>query len=224
MEVPDVSIINYGINNLKSVSMAFKKIGRTFKIIETPQEIIDAKCLILPGIGAFGDGMQGLQSRGLIEPIRKKVQEGTPMLGICLGMQMLFSESEEFGLHEGLDLISGRVVPFRPPQEINIKGYKVPHMGWNELNAPNNESKDAIKSWKGTLLESTDSGMDVYFVHSFYPIPKKKKYVLATSNYGNQEFCAMIKKDNISGTQFHPEKSGIIGIQMLNKFCLLNNI
>ncbi len=204
--------------------MAFRKIGKSFKIIETPEEVIEAKCLILPGIGAFGDGMEGLRVRGLIEPIREKVEEGTPLLGICLGMQMLFSESEEFGRHEGLNLILGRVIPFKPPQEVNIEGYKVPHMGWNELQLPEIVSTKDLTRWKGTLLESTEPGTDVFFVHSFYPVPEEEDTILATSVYGGQEFCAVVKKDNISGTQYHPEKSAKEGLKMLNKFCTLYGI
>ncbi len=224
-QLPDVSIINYGINNLKSVSMAFKKLGKSFKIIESPQEVLDAKCLILPGIGAYGDGMEGLRSRGLIEPIRKRVDGGIPMLGICLGMQLLFSESEEFGIHAGLNLIPGRVIPFRPPQEVELEGYKVPHMGWNDIQEPHqSHSGTASDRWVNTLLESTQRGSDVFFVHSFYPVPEDEENILATSVHGNQEFCAVVKKKNVSGTQFHPEKSGIIGIQMLKSFCILHNI
>ncbi len=220
----DVSIINYGINNLKSVSMAFQKIGKTYKIIEKPEEVLFAKSLILPGIGAFGDGMKGLKKRGLIEPIKQKINEGTPMLGICLGMQMLFTESEEFGLYDGLNLISGRVIPFKKPKEVNLKGYKVPHMGWNELKKPYDGIKNFESSWNGTLLADINEKIDVYFVHSYYPIPKNKENILATTTYGNQEFCAVVKKENVCGTQFHPEKSGNVGIQILKKFCELNNI
>ena len=215
-----VSIIDYGLNNLKSVSMAFEKIGRSAEIIDRPEQVRTASCLVLPGIGAFGDGMNELRERGLIEPIRQKVTQGTPMLGICLGMQMLFTESEEFGLHKGLDLIAGRVIPFRKPGDVRIDGYKVPHMGWNGLSRPTGRND----IWKNTLLESTDEKSDVYFVHSFYPDVKSAEYVIATTEHGKQWFCSAVKKDNITGTQFHPEKSGRIGLTMLQKFCELNNI
>lgn len=219
-KVSDVSIVDYGINNLKSVSKAFERIGKTYKIVDKPKDVLSAKCLILPGIGAFEDGMNGLRQRGFIEPIRKMVEENVPLLGICLGMQMLFTESEEFGLHKGLDLISGRVVSFRHPNEVNVNGYRVPHMGWNELNKPklsNNKSK-----WKNTLLENTKPKSNVYFVHSFYPLVNNPEEVVATAEYGNQEFCAVVKKNNITGTQFHPEKSGEVGLNMLKKFCELS--
>ncbi len=213
----DISIIDYGINNLKSVSMAFEKIGRNAEIINRPAQALAANCLVLPGIGAFGDGMNGLKERGLIEPIKQKVSQGTPMLGICLGMQMLFTESEEFGLHKGLNFIPGRVIPFRKPDEMNITGYKVPHMGWNGLEKQGRE-------WKGTLLESTNEKSDVYFVHSFYPDVKDSNYILATTEHGGQRFCSVVKKYNVIGTQFHPEKSGAVGLNMLKKFCELNRI
>jgi glutamine amidotransferase len=221
-KVPDVSIIDYGINNLKSISKAFEKIGKTYRIIDKPEDVLSAKCLILPGIGAFGDGMNGLRQRGLIKPIKQEIKEGTPLLCICLGMQMLFTESEEFGLHDGLDFVSGRVVPLKQPNEVNIERYKVPHMGWNELNKPkssNNESK-----WENTLLENIEEKSDVYFVHSFYPVVDNPKELIATAEYGNQEFCAVVKKDNVTGTQFHPEKSGKAGLNMLKTFCKLNKI
>jgi len=213
-ETPDVSIIDYGINNLKSVSKAFEKLGKTWAIIDTPEQVKEAKCLILPGIGAFGDGMAGLQERGLITPIKDKVAAGTPLLGICLGMQMLFTESEEFGLHAGLDLIPGRVIAFKK-EEMNCE--KIPHMGWNGL-----ETTEV--SWNGTLLEATAPGTDVYFVHSFYPETVAKEDVLATATYGEKRFAAVVKKGNVTGTQFHPEKSGEFGLRMLSTFCILNEI
>jgi len=220
-KVSDVGIIDYGINNLKSISKAFEKIGKTYKIIDTPKDVLSSKCLVLPGIGAFGDGMNELRQRGLIEPIKKSVEEGTPILGICLGMQLFFTESEEFGLHKGLDLIPGRVVSFKHPNEVNVNAYRIPHMGWNELNKSKsgNESK-----WKKTLLENIKEKSDVYFVHSFYPIPKDPETIIATTEYGGQEFCSVVKKDNIIGTQFHLEKSGEIGLNILRKFCELNKI
>lgn len=214
----DVGIIDYGINNLKSVTMAFEKIGKSAKIIDRPEQVHSAKCLVLPGIGAFGDGMNGLRERGLIEPIKKIVRQGAPLLGICLGMQMLFTESEEFGLHKGLDLIPGRVIQFRKPSDVKIEGYKVPHMGWNTLNKP------VGRVWKSTLLESTEEESNVYFVHSFYPDVKNTEYIVATTKHGDQRFCSVVEKENIVGTQFHPEKSGAVGLKILNKFCELNNI
>ncbi|MAF89346.1 MAG: imidazole glycerol phosphate synthase subunit HisH [archaeon] len=218
MTETDVSIIDYGLNNLKSVSKGFEKIGRSSKVVDTPEEVLSAKCLVLPGIGAFEDGMNGLKKRALINPIKQKVSEGTPLFGICLGMQMLFTESEEFGLHKGLDLIKGRVIAFKPPGELNLDWYKVPHMGWNEIITP--EASD----WKGTFLEETKEETNVYFVHSFYPIPEDKGLILANTEHGKQVFASVVKKGSIIGTQFHPEKSGEVGLAMLKSFCDINNI
>jgi len=213
-ETPDVSIIDYGINNLKSVSKAFEKIGKTVAIIDTPEAVMQARCLILPGIGAFGDGMVGLEERGLIAPIKDKVAAGTPILGICLGMQMLFTESEEFGLHAGLDLIPGRVIAFKKEE---VHGEKIPHMGWNGLETTG-------IPWNGTLLEKTEAGTDVYFVHSFYPDAVAKEDVLATATYSGKRFAAVVTRGNVTGTQFHPEKSGVDGMEMLRQFCRINSI
>jgi len=219
-KISEVSIIDYGINNLKSISKAFEKIGRSVKIIDTMDEILSAKCLILPGVGAFENGMIGLQQKGLIEPLRQKVKDGTPLLGICLGMQLLFSESEEFGLNKGLNFIPGRVIPFKPVAEVRIKKYSVPHIGWNELRvAPQIDDKSG---WEGTPLENTKANSDVYFAHSYHSIPEDPKETIAVTEYGEQEFCAVVKKDNIIGTQFHPEKSGWVGLNMLKTFCEQN--
>jgi len=214
----DLTIIDYGLNNLKSVSKGFEKIGRSSKVVDTPEEVLSAKCLVLPGIGAFEDGMNGLKKRGLIDPIKQKVSEGTPFLGICLGMQMLFTESEEFGLHKGLDLIKGRVIAFKAPEEMNIDWYKVPHMGWNEIITP------AGSTWNGSFLEETKEETNVYFVHSFYPVPEDNGVILATTEHGKQIFASVVQKGSLVGTQFHPEKSGELGLSILESFCDINNI
>lgn len=219
---PDVSIIDYGINNLKSISKAFEKLGKTYSFVTSIEDVNNANCLILPGVGAFSDGMKGLQEKGLIEPIKEKVKNGTPLLGICLGMQMLFTESEEFGMNCGLNLISGRVVPFKRPSEVNMKGYKVPHVAWNNIRIPSFAKNKNY--WKNTLLENMKQNVDVYYVHSYYAKVDNPKEVIATSEYGNQEFCAVVGKNNVVGTQFHPEKSGAIGLKMLQQFCILYDI
>ena len=214
-------IIDYGVNNLKSVSKAFESIGKSFKITDNRAEVLLADCIILPGIGAFGDGMKELKQRGLIEPIKQRAKDGVPILGICLGMQMLFTESEEFGLHKGLNLINGRVVPFTHPNKVNIKGYKVPHMGWNGIQKPVQYTK-----WDNTLLKNIKEGDEVYFVHSFYPKLARSDLdcIIGTTVYGNQEFCSVVKKDNITGTQFHPEKSGKVGLSIIKTFCEVNRL
>lgn len=217
----DIGVIDCGINNLKSILKAFEKIGKRAKKVSTPENIMKSKALVLPGVGAFKKGMDALNKKRLIEPIKQKVREGTPLLGICLGMQLLFSESEEFGVHKGLDLIPGRVISLKSPNELKIYNYRLPHIGWNELKKP---SFKEDKEWDNTLLTDTSIGAHVYFVHSFYPVPEDKNNILAVAEYGNQEFCAVVKKDNISATQFHPERSGTLGLQMIKSFCEENNI
>ncbi|MDD5086530.1 MAG: imidazole glycerol phosphate synthase subunit HisH [Candidatus Nanoarchaeia archaeon] len=206
--------MDYGLNNLKSLRKALEKIGKKVKIISTPEEIMNAKYLILPGVGAFGDGMRRIREMNLEEPIRKKIKEGTPLLGICLGMQLLFSESEEFGIHKGLDLIEGRVIKLKPSENGNTR-YKIPHIGWNKLRAPSFNNP----VWSSSLLNNTEEQDEFYFVHSYHPVPSNQDYVIATTEYGNQEFCSVVKKDNITGVQFHPEKSGECGLKILENFC-----
>ena len=215
----DITIINYGINNLKSVTRAFEFLGKTVNIAETPQDIKKAKCLILPGIGAFGDGMKGLEKRGIIEIIKQRVSEGVPFLGICLGMQMLFSESEEFGLHRGLDLIEGRVIKFQFKKSQPQDECKIPHMGWNTIQIPKNNN-----SLKNTILERVKKTDEVYFVHSFHPVVKNTSNILAITEYGGKKFPSAVQKNNVMGTQFHPEKSAEVGLAILKQFCKLFNI
>ncbi|MGC9602331.1 MAG: imidazole glycerol phosphate synthase subunit HisH [Minisyncoccia bacterium] len=208
----DVTVIDYGINNVRSVVMAFESVNKTVAVATTSQEVANARRLVLPGVGAFGDGMQALHERGLDAALKAKAKAGTPILGICLGMQLLFSESEEFGTHKGLGLINGRVVSFPDPKKVSLPGYKLPHIGWGELRPGNG-------AWRHTILGSTEAGESVYFVHSFYPVPEDPTIVLAYNSYGGVDFCAAIKQHIISATQFHPEKSGATGLRMLAAFC-----
>ena len=216
-KIPDsipLGIIDYKINNVLSVQRAFKKIGQEATIISTPQEIMIAKALVLPGVGSFHDGMGALKKYRLVEAIKERVEQKIPLLGICLGMQMLFSESNEFGKHPGLDLIKGKVVSLKTPQEVNQPDYTLPHIGWNQIRAP------AKRKWKGTWLEKLPDP-NVYYVHSYYPQVANKKYVLAETEYGQQKFCAIVQKDYLLGTQFHPEKSGEVGLEILRNFLKL---
>lgn len=213
-----IVIVDYGLGNIMSVSQAFEAIGNPAIITDKAEEIMRADCLIIPGVGAFGDGMKGLKDRHLINSIVQFAKENKPILGICLGMQLLMSESEEFGLHKGLNLISGKVVPLKSPKEVAMKRYKVPNFGWCDIKPPKEKS---VKEWEKTLLESTQEGAEVYFVHSFYVKPENRGHLLAITDYGNQEVCAVIKKGNIMGCQFHPEKSGKVGLNILSSFCKL---
>ena len=195
-----VTVIDYGVGNLLSVCRAVEHCGAEAVLVNSPQEIEKAERLILPGVGAFGDAMQGLRKRQLVGTIRAYAETGRPFLGICLGMQLFFSESVEGGKHKGLDLLKGKVT--RLPNNV-----KVPHMGWNTL-------ENIIST---PLTQGISKGDYVYFVHSFAPEPQDPHVTVATSFHG-RDFPAIVKKGNIWGTQFHPEKSGTVGSKILKNF------
>jgi len=209
-----ISIIDYDVGNMKSIISVFKILGNPVKMISTPEDILNAELLVLPGDGAFGFAMADLKQKNMIEPIKEYVKSGKPLLGICLGMQLLMSKSAEFGNHQGLGLIPGKVIPLKPKSQVKDEqeNYHVPHMGWNSLKKPRGAS------WKKTILKDIKDGAEAYFVHSYYVAPKNSKHVLATTAYGGQEFCTVLMKDNIIGTQFHPEKSGEMGISIIKCF------
>lgn len=211
-----ISIIDYDVGNMKSIISAFKILGNPVKMISSAKDILTAELLVLPGDGAFGFAMADLRKKNMIEPIKKYAKSGKPLLGICLGMQLLMDESQEFGNHQGLGLIPGKVIPLKPKKDIKAKGknenYNVPHMGWNSLKKPKGAT------WENTILRDIKNGSEAYFVHSYYVAPENKKHVLATTTYGGQEFCTVLRKDNIIGTQFHPEKSGEIGMSIIKSF------
>ena len=202
-----ITVIDYGIGNVHSVLNAFRHEGATAMLSSDPDVIRNAERLVLPGVGAFGDGMRELGKRQLIEPLREAVAKGTPLLGICLGMQLLLSESEEFGRHAGLGFIAGTVKRIEP-----TGGEKIPHIGWNRLHHP------AGRGWSGSLLEQVPVGTSVYFVHSFTAVPNDEQHRLADTTYGGYRIAAAIQKDNVTGCQFHPEKSGPAGLQMVRRF------
>lgn len=195
-----IAIIDYGMGNLASVKNAFLKLGYEAYSSSDPEEIMKAPKVVLPGVGAFEDAMKNLRQKGMDKLITEFVKNKTPLLGICLGLQLLFSESHENGIHQGLGIIEGKVS--RLPAI-----YKVPHMGWNSISI-NPES---------TLLKGIDNYSYFYFVHSFYVDPDKKGLISATCDYG-LEFAAAIEKDNLFATQFHPEKSSNIGLKILKNF------
>ncbi|MFC5651957.1 imidazole glycerol phosphate synthase subunit HisH [Paenibacillus solisilvae] len=199
-----IAIIDYGMGNLHSVSKAVERLGYEVIVTADAKEIMDADGAILPGVGAFGDAMQNLKNTGLEEVAKFYAASGKPLLGICLGMQLLFSESEEYGRHEGLNLLPGKVIRFRGD-------YKVPHMGWNKLNFLQNSP----------LFEGLEGG-HVYFVHSFHAKPEQQSDLLATTDY-NQQVTAIVGRGNVYGMQFHPEKSGELGMSLLRNFLALAN-
>jgi glutamine amidotransferase len=197
-----IAIVNYGLGNLHSVKKAVEFVGGKAFLTDDAKSIIQADKIILPGVGAFQDGMDGLESRGLVTPIIEAANAGKLFLGICLGMQLLFEESEEQGHHIGLGLIEGKVKFFDQPD------IKVPQIGWNQLQIQN---KDTV------LLQGIEDGDYVYFNHGYYCEPLNPAYVIASTDYGT-EFAASVQKHNLFGVQFHPEKSQSIGLKILKNF------
>jgi len=198
-----ITVVDYKLNNLRSLENTLRRLGHEVRVTSEPEDIRTATKLILPGVGAFGDGMRNLHNLGLAVPFIEKVKSGTPTLGICLGMHLLFTESEEFGHHRGLDLLHGRVVKL--PSSL-----RVPHMGWNQLHA---------KQTNGFTKGMQDCCF-VYFVHSYYVEPQSHGIVLATTDY-EIEFPAIVHEENIWATQFHPEKSQYVGERLLDNFARL---
>lgn len=208
---PSVTIIDYGSGNICSVMRAFEHCGATPVLTDDPQSIAAAERLVLPGVGAFADGMAGLRTRGLVEPIRRYARSGRPLLGICLGMQMLASASEEFGEHEGLDLIPGRVIAI-PATTVDGASQKIPYIGWSALTRP------ADAHWGGSPLQAVSEGSCVYLVHSYHVVPDRHEHLLAQYSCGGHDVTAAIGTGRIWGCQFHPEKSGKIGLSVLGSF------
>lgn len=202
-----IAIIDYGMGNLRSVQKAFERIGHSAVVTRDKKVIANADKIVLPGVGAFPDCMKNLADLGLIEPIIKGVEAGKPFLGICLGLQLLFTESEEFGTHKGLDIIEGRVIRFPEGLSSNGTRLKIPHMGWNEIRMKK----------KTPILDGIPDGSYLYFVHSYYVVPEDKETIATTTDYG-VEFVSSIWKDNIFACQFHPEKSQQAGLKILVNF------
>ena len=207
-----VAIVDYSLGNLESVRQAFAHVGVETTVTGNPARLREAKALVLPGVGAFGDAMQALKERGLIEVLHEFAASGRPLIGICLGMQFLLHSSNEFGDHEGLGLIQGRVRRF-PSPELGADGRygpgsKVPQVGWNRVDPPR-ERPDA---WAGSPLDGLAPGAHMYFMHSFYVEPDSADVVLCESEYSGVRFCSALQQDNIVGFQFHPERSAEDGL------------
>ena len=212
-----IAIIDYGMGNLRSVQKGFEKVGHDAVVTSDPNVIMDTSHVVLPGVGAFPDCMRNLEERGLLDIIPKVIEGGRPFLGICLGLQLLFTESEEFGIHMGLDIIKGKVVRFNPQlqtspiplfaKEGGQGELKVPHMGWNTIN---------IKR-RPPALEGIEDDSYFYFVHSYYVVPEDEGVVATVTNYG-VDFVSSIWKENIFASQFHPEKSQEKGLRILKNF------
>jgi glutamine amidotransferase len=206
---PNVTVVDYGLGNLHSVLKALAHVGAEPRLAVSGAEVDSAERLVLPGVGAFDDGMAGLRARGHADAIRRFVQSGRPLVGICLGAQLLVSESEEFGRHEGLGLIPGRVVAIPP------NGVKVPHVGWRRIRPP------AGRDWTGTLLAATPLDTWGYFIHSFHVLPESAADLCAVVQYGEHQVTAVVARGRVMGFQFHPEKSGPAGLDMLRAFVAL---
>jgi imidazole glycerol-phosphate synthase subunit HisH len=197
-----IAVVDYGMGNLRSVQKGFEKVGENAVVTRDPEIIRKADHMVLPGVGAFPECMANLARFGLTDPVLEFIRSGRPFLGICLGLQLLFDESEEFGIHEGLKVIPGRVQAFDRKM-----GLKIPHMGWNSLSF----RKDAA------IFRGIAEGTYFYFVHSYYVVPRDETDIAAESEYGVQ-FTAAVAKDNIFAVQFHPEKSQANGLRILKNF------
>jgi len=200
----DVAIIDYQMSNLHSVQAACERVGLQSTITADPHEILAAKSAILPGVGAFGVAMQHLVNSGLDKVIHHYLDTGKPLIGICLGLQLLFEESEEFGNYKGLGVIQGTVKKFQFTMGNGVR-YPVPQVGWNRIKQS--------RSWQDSLLQENHNGEFMYFVHSYYVKPDKKNVTLATTTYADLDYCSVIQKENLIATQFHPEKSGKSGLK-----------
>jgi glutamine amidotransferase len=210
-----IAILDYDIGNVRSISSAFENAGAEVVLSRDPKIIAKADGLILPGVGAFSHAMEKLHLYGLVSVIEDHTALGKPLLGICLGMQILLSSSEEFGSSKGLGLIAGKIVKLSPKDP---DYQKLPHVSWNEIYS--------TKSWHGTVLEDIDQHEDMYFVHSFTAQPDDSNHILSHALYSGEEFCATVRQDNIYGCQFHPEKSGKMGLKIIDNFlniCKINS-
>jgi glutamine amidotransferase len=208
-----ITIIDYGMGNLRSVQKGFEKVGFDARVTDDPGVAAKADRLVLPGVGAFQDCMNNLREGGFIDPILQHVASGKPFLGICLGLQLLFTESEEFGLHKGLDIVAGRVRKFPADLEADGEPLKVPHMGWNQVHIQRSHP----------LLDEVPDGSFAYFVHSYYVEPAAPSLAVAETDYGI-DFASVIGRGALCGIQFHPEKSQQVGLRILANFARLSGV
>jgi glutamine amidotransferase len=207
-----VAVVDYGVGNLLSVRRALEHCGATVAVTADPSVILAAAHVVLPGVGAFANGMSALERQGLAATVKQVAGRGRLLLGICLGMQMLFDDSTEFGLTAGLGLIAGNVVAV-PSIDSEGRVQKIPHIGWNSLVPP--VGRDG---WIGTLTQELRPGDAAYFVHSFMANPVDPRHRIADCHYGGIPVAAVVGRDNVLGCQFHPEKSGEVGLNILRQF------
>ena len=211
----EIVVIDYGVGNLLSVKRGLEYCGVKAIITSKPEDIINATKIILPGVGAFKNAMQSLESLGLVKVIQEVANRKIDLLGICLGMQLLLDESNEFGLTKGLGLIPGRVIAIPLKNNEGIIN-KIPHIGWSKLINPEENS-----DWNEGILKTIESGDSFYFIHSYMALTNNNKYTIAHCLYGSEKIPAVIQRNRIFGCQFHPEKSGEVGLKILREFCEL---
>ena len=202
---PRVQIIDYRLGNLFSIQQACQQVGIDAFVSDSPESLTEADGLILPGVGAFGNAMESLRQLNLVEPIRTAVAQGKPLMGICLGMQLLFDQSEEFGEHEGLGLLAGRIRRI-PDQVLAERKLRVPNVGWNNIHFSDRDDSVSIR-------DEIPDNATMYFVHSYYADPTDPSDVLTTTDYGEIRYCSSVLRSTILGVQFHPEKSAKSGLQ-----------
>ncbi|MBX9845844.1 MAG: imidazole glycerol phosphate synthase subunit HisH [Xanthobacteraceae bacterium] len=212
-----VLVVDYGVGNLLSVCRAFEACGATVELTGDIGRLNAAERVVVPGVGAFGDCMNELNRRSLVKPILDFIASGRPLLGICVGMQMFMEIGEEFGEHGGLGLVPGRVRAI-PSTAADGSRHKIPHIGWNAL------VKLAGTGWSHTILDGVTPGSTVYFVHSFTANPEDERYRLADCDYNGRRISAALQVGNVFGTQFHPEKSGEVGLRILRNFLALERV
>jgi len=206
-----VAIVDYGLGNLHNVRRACEAVGLATKITSSPEEVRCSAAAILPGVGAFGDAISTLNASGLSQGLRELVDSGKPLFGICLGFQLLMTESSEFGHHRGLDIIQGSVIRLNAPRDDEGR-LKVPHVGWNRIWKTNPYAMS--DSRPQTLLDAIADGEYMYFVHSFVVVPSQANTIVSTTHYGDVEFCSSARRGNVFGCQYHPERSGVEGLKM----------
>ena len=206
-----VAIVDFGLGNLHNVRRACEAVGLATKITSSPEEVRCSVAAILPGVGAFGDAISTLNASGLSQALRELVDSGKPLFGICLGFQLLMTESSEFGHHRGLDIIQGSVIRLNAPRDDEGR-LKVPHVGWNRIWKTNPYAMS--DSRPQTLLDAIADGEYMYFVHSFVVVPSQANTIVSTTHYGDVEFCSSARRGNVFGCQYHPERSGVEGLKM----------
>lgn len=211
-----IIIVDYGLGNLFSVQHAFSHLGVTTLVSSDKETILNADALVLPGVGAFGEAMHNLNELQLVEPIKNFIEGGKPFLGVCLGMQLLFTESEEFGNSNGLNIIPGKIRKFAHTGSNGIPA-KVPQIAWNRISKP----KDCLVDWSNTILKYVEDGEYMYFVHSYYVEPENRENILSETNYEGFVYCSSVVKNNVFATQFHPEKSAIEGLKIYKNWLKL---